>query len=169
MIVGAPGSGKSTLAQTLGARTGLPVYHMDREVHWLPGWVERRRDEKTQITLEIAARADWIFEGGHSVTYEARVARADTLIWLDLPVGVRYGRVVWRTLRTYGRSRPDLPDACPEHFDPEFYRFIWRTRNSGRAKIAEIVARAHPGLRVLHFRSGRAVRRWLRTVPGRNA
>ena len=82
MIVGQPGSGKSTLARKLGQRTGLPVVHIDT-IHWQPGWIERNRDEKTRLCLEVEARECWIFEGGHSATWENRMARADLLIWID--------------------------------------------------------------------------------------
>ncbi len=79
MIVGQPGSGKSTLARRLGERTGLPVVHIDT-IHWQPGWIERSPDEKTRLCLEVEARDRWIFEGGHSTTWENRVARADLQI-----------------------------------------------------------------------------------------
>ena len=78
MIVGGPGSGKSTLARKLGARTGLPVYHMDH-IHWMPGWVERPGHDKDRMTHEIHMKDVWIFEGGHSRTYQERFARADTV------------------------------------------------------------------------------------------
>lgn len=67
MIVGQPGSGKSTLARKLGQCTRLPVVHIDT-IHWQPGWVERTWDEKTRLCLEVEARDNWIFEGGHSAT-----------------------------------------------------------------------------------------------------
>ena len=94
MIVGQPGSGKSTFARQLGAATGLPVVHIDR-IHWQPGWVERSRDEKDRLTRAVHARETWIFEGGHSRTWPERLARADTLIWLDVPLPRR----LWRVLR----------------------------------------------------------------------
>ena len=123
MIVGGPGSGKSTLARELGRRTGLPVRHMDL-IHYRPGWVERPKDEKDRLTREVHAEDAWIFEGGHSRTYDERAARADTLVWLDLPVGLRLWRVVRRWWAWRGRTRPDLPPDCPEKLDPAFIRWI---------------------------------------------
>jgi adenylate kinase family enzyme len=97
MIVGGPGSGKSTLARLLGERTGLPVVHIDH-IHWQAGWIERDKEDKDRLTREVHARDAWIFEGGHSRTYDDRMARADTLIWLDMPVWLRLWRVLRRTV-----------------------------------------------------------------------
>ncbi|WP_197742768.1 DNA topology modulation protein FlaR [Lentilitoribacter sp. Alg239-R112] len=137
MIIGQPGSGKSTLAAKLGAVTSLPVYHIDREVHWLPNWVERDRADKTRLCCEISAKDEWIFEGGHSSTWEERLARADMLIWLDAPLWLRYWRVIKRTIKHHGKPRPDLPNGCPERFEWEFMHFIWRTRHKARARIQQ--------------------------------
>jgi adenylate kinase family enzyme len=163
MIVGAPGSGKSVLARELGARTRLPVHHIDR-IHWMPGWVERDRAEKTRLCHEVHARERWIFEGGHSVTWPERIARADTLIWLDIPVVLRQWRVIRRALRHYGETRPDLPEGCPERFDAgtlEFYRYIWRSRRPARARIRAIFADPPPHLTLHRLGSLRAMRRFL--------
>ncbi len=163
MIVGGPGSGKSTLARALGAATGLPVYHMDH-IHWQPGWVERTRAEKDRLTREVHARERWIFEGNHSSTYAERVSRADTLIWLDLPLGLRFYRVVWRSLRDLGQQRPDLPAGCPEQLSVEtlhFLQFIWRTRHSARAKVRAQIAEIGGGVTVVHLKSRSEVRNYL--------
>lgn len=130
MIVGQPGSGKSTLARQLGRKTGLPVVHIDH-IHWMSGWRERSREEKSRLCNEVEAGDCWIFEGGHSATWDNRLMRAELLIWLDIPVALGLWRVFWRTLRFHGRARPDLPEGCPEGFHHEtlpFWRFIWRTR-----------------------------------------
>jgi adenylate kinase family enzyme len=139
MIVGQPGSGKSTLAQTLGEHTGLPVIHIDK-IHWQAGWVERSKSEKTRLCREAEKEERWIFEGGHSITWVSRLSRADILIWLDRPVGLRLWRVLRRAFVGLGQTRPDMAEECPERLSslPEFIRYIWVSRNSGAAKIARL-------------------------------
>jgi adenylate kinase family enzyme len=143
MIVGQPGSGKSSLARSLGQITALPVIHIDR-IHWLPGWVERSRDEKTRLCLEAESGEQWIFEGGHSLTWPSRLARADLLIWLDRPALLRLWRVLTRAVTGLGRTRPDMADGCPERLRslPAFARYIWVGRSSQRAKIGRLAATA---------------------------
>ncbi len=162
MIIGQPGSGKSTLARALGERTGLPVVHIDT-IHYQPGWIERSKDEKTRLCHEVEVRSRWIFEGGHSATWRHRVGRADLLIWLDRPITVRLWRVVIRTLTQLGRTRPDLPDNCPEKLSnlPEFIAFIWSTRRTARAKMDELITSAPATCRAVHLRSDREIRTFL--------
>lgn len=137
MIVGQPGSGKSTLARELGSLLELPVVHIDH-IHWQAGWIERSGPEKDRLCLEVHARDSWIFEGGRSSTWPDRLNRADTLIWLDFPLTVRAWRIFVRTLRYHGRERPDMPVGCPERFDLEFTKWIWKTRNSGKERMEEL-------------------------------
>lgn len=167
MIVGQPGSGKSTLARALGTATGLPVVHIDK-IHWLPGWVERSREEKTRLCREAEAQERWVFEGGHSETWASRVARADMLVWLDRPLGVRLWRVIRRAAVGLGRTRPDMAEGCPERLRelPEFLRYIWDTRTSARANIARLAASAPPGCRVVHLRSDAAAADFVASFAG---
>ena len=144
MIIGGAGSGKSTLARALGKKLDLPVYHMDREVHWLPGWVERPQEEKTPLVEAIAAKEAWIFEGGHSSTYPQRLARADLLTWTDAPFALRLWRAIWRSVRQRGMTRPDLADGCPEQVAgiPEFLRFLVVHRRRIQQKLETTYAAA---------------------------
>lgn len=115
MIVGQPGSGKSTLARRLGQLTGIPVVHIDT-IHWQPRWVERSAAEKTRLCLEVEARDQWIFEGGHSTTWAHRVGRADLLVWIDRSTVLRFWRVLVRAVSAPGTdaARPSrgLPGAA---------------------------------------------------------
>lgn len=163
LIVGQPGSGKSTLAIALADKTGLPLYHMDH-IHFLPGWVPRDAEEKTAMTKEIHRKPAWILEGGHSATYGDRLAHADTVIWLDVGLALRFWRVTRRIFQYYGRNRPDMPPGCPEVVGAhtlEFYHFIWRTRKTSRARIARLLDAAPPGVDVHVLTSLSDVERFL--------
>ena len=154
MIVGQPGAGKSTLAARLGERTGLPVIHIDR-IHWKPGWVERSKAEKTRLCIEAEQLDRWVFEGGHSATWPSRLARADMLVWLDLPVGLRLWRVVRRAIVGLGKTRPDMAEGCPERLRslPEFISYIWTTRRSARDKLHRLILSARDECEVVHLQS----------------
>jgi adenylate kinase family enzyme len=152
----------------MGEQTGLPVYHID-QIHWKPGWVERPSIEKLPLIRQIHARDAWIFEGNNSSTFAERTARADTMIWLDLPVGLRLRRVIWRTIRDRGEIRPDMAPDCPEGFHSDtlaFWRYIWRTRHTARAKLASIAA--NPGhLTVHHLQNRSQVRQFIANLPSK--
>lgn len=165
MIVGQSGSGKSTLAREMHKRLGLPVIHIDT-IHWQPGWIERALDEKTRLCREAEAQDRWIFEGGHSATWNNRVARADLLIWIDRPSIVRFWRVLLRTLIQRGGPRPDLPEDCPEQLGNllRLFSYMWTTRKSARAKMKQIAATAPSTCRVVRLRSDRQTRLFLSNV-----
>ena len=167
MIVGGPGSGKTTLARAVGERTGLPVVHMDA-IHYGPGWAERSAAEKGALTREVHARERWVFEGGHSATYAERLARADTLVWLDVPLPVRLWRVLRRTWRHRGRSRPEMPEGCTERFGAqtlEFVGFILGTSRGARAKVHRLYAGAPAHVRTVRLRRRADVEAFLDGLP----
>ena len=151
MVFGGPGSGKSTLARALGDRLGLPVIHMDH-IHYTAGWTPRPHPEKVAMVRERVAGDRWIFEGGMSSTYEDRAARADMIVYLDIPLAQRLFRVIRRTARYRGRTRPDLPEGCPERFDPAFLRWIVSTARRNRRRDLAFVAAHAAKARVLRSR-----------------
>lgn len=160
MIIGSPGSGKSTLAVKLGEKTGLPVFHID-QIHHKPGWIERTQDERSALTLKVHAHEKWIFEGGHSTTYPQRVARADTCIWLDLPLGMRVWRIIIRTLKYYGKSRPEMPENCPERFNLDFAIWILTTWKKQKIEAQKLLDTAPAHMTTHHLRSLEDVSRFL--------
>jgi adenylate kinase family enzyme len=97
-VVGTSGSGKSTLARRLAAVLGLPYVEMDGLYHQ-PGWQPRPAAEFEQV---ITARADedsWVIDGNYSGVRPVVWARADTVVWLDLPKRTVMRQVTWRTVR----------------------------------------------------------------------
>ncbi|MBF9029420.1 AAA family ATPase [Rhodobacterales bacterium HKCCE3408] len=169
MIIGQPGSGKSTLARKLGKVTGLPVVHLD-QIHWKPGWEPRSPAEKLPLVRAAEAGESWIIEGNLASTWQSRLSRADTVVILDLPVALRAWRIFRRTLIGYGNSRPDLPDNCPERFEPEFWHYVWTTRNTYRQRLHGFARQACDRADTYLLRSPSEVRAFLRSVsPDRTA
>lgn len=134
VILGPPGSGKSTLARHLGARHGLPVFHLDR-AYWRPGWVEAEPASFRAEVERLAALPAWVIDGNYTDTITPRFARADTVIYLDMPAWCCTARVLRRTLSSLRRVRPHGPEGCPEQLTFEFLRYtatwnrIRRVRN----------------------------------------
>lgn len=134
VVVGPPGAGKSTFARHLAARTQLPLIHLD-QLLWQPGWIETSKAafDASQATAVSGDR--WIIDGTYVSSLPARIARADTIVWLDVDRLTTLHRVVWRTLAYYGRARPDMTPDCPERFDLEFLRYIWSFQTRVRPRL----------------------------------
>lgn len=139
LVIGSPGAGKSTLSHVIASRTGLPLHHLDR-MFWLPGWVERDRDEGRALLAEVLAQDRWIIDGNYGSTLPLRVARADTVVWLDYPTMLCLWRVVRRWWRWRGRARPDMTEGCPERLDAEFLWYVFRFRAAWRERNRHALA-----------------------------
>ncbi len=57
-------------------------------------------------------------------------------------------RVLLRTVKGYGRTRPDLPENCPERFDLEFLRYVWEFPRKQRPRIVTAIDQFGGHLRV---------------------
>lgn len=168
MITGGSGSGKSRLARHLGDRLGLPVLHLDA-AYWLPGWQARDKEEVGRELAGWIARPGWVIDGNYTSIpgLADRLARADTFIWLDLPLPLRYWRVTRRTFASLGRPRPDLAPGCPEGFGRgklELFAYMWRTRQSHRDMLAAAMAGLAPAVGQHHLTSHREVAQFLENI-----
>jgi len=132
MIIGGSGCGKSTTARRLAEITGLPVIHID-PMYYSAGWQLRGPAETNALALEAAAKETWIIDGNHNRSIPERLSRADTLIFLDISTPRRMWRILSRTLKHYGQSRPDMAKGCPERFEWEFTiwvaKYYWQRRD----------------------------------------
>ncbi len=139
LVIGSPGAGKSTLSHQLAGRTGLPLFHLDR-MHWLPGWVERDRDEGRAELAGVLAQERWIIDGNYGSVLPMRLERADTVVWLDYPTWLCLGRALKRWWQYRGVARPDMTEGCPERLNLEFLHYIAAFRSSWRARNAAALA-----------------------------
>jgi adenylate kinase family enzyme len=131
-VTGNAGAGKSTLANFLGKALALPVYSLDQIV-WQPDWRKTPKEQKRQRIDELIRSSDkWVIEGVSQIVMEA----ADTIVFLDVPRHVCLWRCLKRNIHFLFRSRPDLPDRCPELLIfPELIRIIWNFPTNVRPSI----------------------------------
>lgn len=160
LLIGSPGAGKSTLARALGARFNLPVTHLDR-LWWQPGWVELGHEKFRPLVEELVAAEKWVIDGNYSATWDLRMPRADTILWLDLPRRVCMWRVFRRSLTLYGKVRADLAPGCPERFDAEFFRYVWTFKAAHEEKTMDALRRHGRHARIIRLRSDEGIRNFI--------
>jgi adenylate kinase family enzyme len=165
-VVGTSGSGKTTFASQLAARLGVPRIELDA-LNWGPNWtpaeVETFRD---RVRLATAADA-WVCDGNYSAVRPIVLERADTVVWLDLPLRTCLWRVIRRTARRR-RSREDLwGSGNRESWRKQLGRdsLIWWVLTTHRRRRREYEERfADPAMahvRIHRFRSQAEAEAWL--------
>ncbi len=138
-ILGRCGSGKSTLARRVGQTLDVPATHLDA-LWWRPGWVESDLASFRAAVAKVSAQQRWVIDGNYSRTFDLRLRRADTVVFLDPPRWLCLWRVLWRTASGFGRTRPDVAEGCPERFDPKFFLYVWRWDRDVRPRLWAAVA-----------------------------
>ncbi len=166
MVVGNAGAGKSTFARRLGDTLALPVIHLDSHF-WRPGWQIPEPTAWRQQLAALAASPAWIMDGNYINTLDIRMPRADTLVWLDHPRGICLPRVLVRTIRGYGRTRPDLAEGCPDRFDIAFLRYVWTFPVKQHPRIEAGIERSGAHLRVIRVGGDRDAEDLLASVDRR--
>jgi adenylate kinase family enzyme len=163
-VVGSSGSGKTTVAARLAVRLGIPHVELDAIYHQ-PGWVPLEPEAFRTCVAHVVAGDAWIVDGNYSVVRDLVWARADTIVWLDLP----RREVMWQiTTRSIGRvvRRTDLWNGNRERWrnlltwdpDESAIRHSWQNhrKNHDRYEAARRDPR-HEHLRFIQLRSRREV------------
>lgn len=132
IIMGPPGSGKSTLARRIVALHGLPVFHLDH-AYWRPGWSPAPPEEFLAEVERVAALPAWVMDGNYGVALAPRLARADTVVFLDLPPRVYLPRLLRRALVGALVGRTQAP-GCRERLNAAFLRYALAWRRERRER-----------------------------------
>ena len=170
-IQGISGSGKTTLGAALAARLGVPHLETDGLVHG-PGWAETPDDVLRAAMADFMQSDGWVIDSDYRRKLGTLVLeRADTVVWLDLPLRVCLRRLWGRTIPRI-RHRQPLWNDNRESWRAAFWGwdslFVYAIRKhiGHRRRFTTLLAQpelAH--LRVVRLRSPAEVERWLQTMP----
>ncbi len=162
MIIGCGGAGKSTLARQLGQRLELPVVHLDK-LWWKPGWVEAPQEEFDALLASELEKPRWIMDGNFNRTMPQRVAKCDTIIYMDFSRRACLCGVAKRILTSYGKVRPDMAEGCPERLDVEFLKWIWNYNKNKRESNYRLL-NENPQVETVVLKNRRMVKRFLQSL-----
>ncbi len=174
VIVGNSGSGKTTLADQVAAQLRVPHVELDAH-HHRAGWTPTPPEEFAAAVRQALDTADvasggWVVCGNYRQVRTQIWARADTIVWLDLPRPV----VMWRvTRRSFGRvarrtelwngNREVVGNLLALH-DPErsVVRWAWDGVERYREMyVPEMSSTTWAGVRWYRLRSPGEVATWL--------
>src|SRR4051794_32877504 len=150
-VVGCGGAGKTYVGTRLASKYALPLIDAD-EIVYRDGALQ----PEAEWQAELNARADedaWVIDAMKLSILEHRVARADTVVFLDLPRRSCYLGLLQRR-----KWRRDI-------VNPQFLGWIWTFRRDARPRILAILDRHGATTDVVILTSRRAVRRYLEAEP----
>jgi adenylate kinase family enzyme len=116
-----------------------------------------------ELQEDLASRDSWIIDGGRA-DLDVRLARADTVIFLDLPRRT----CMWRIVRRTGQPRADYPPDVKESWRWMWVllRWVWTYPKDKRPGMLLNVEEYAPQAILIHCQSKADVRRLLETVWG---
>ena len=153
-IVGNGGSGKTWLSLRLADALHVPAVHLDLYRYDASGNVRPRPVFRREVNDSLVRSADWVADGNYLGAIDDRLALADVVIHLDLPVLVCLAGVLGRRLRHRGRRAED--PAHVDRFDLGFVYYILTFRRQMRPRL--LAALGDSTVQVLHVRTRRQAR-----------
>lgn len=170
-VVGNSGAGKSTLARALAGLLGADFLELD-SVNHQADWVPLATEEFRSRVAAAVAGERWVIDGNYSKVRDLVWARADTVVWMDLPRRTVTRRVIWRSVRRMA-LRTELWNGNRERWrylfsldkEESVLLWAWQTHAATRAKFEAAMADPRNGhLRFVRLDSPAAMRRFLRSV-----
>lgn len=164
-ILGLPGSGKSTLARAIAEQKKIPYIHIDQ--FWLEAGgghnskstpdPERAHAHVREKVLEAIQEEAWVSDGVYSKVQPDIAKRADTLIFLDMPL---WRRLLNHAERTFMRS--NAHQGMTFLNDLSFFREMIGRDSVRDAKLKKILEEYRE--KVLVLRSRKEINQYLRDL-----
>ncbi len=170
-VMGSSGSGKTTFSRALATKLGAAYLELDA-LHWGPNWTQADEAAFRAGVDRGTSGERWVADGNYARSRDIVLGRADTVVWLDLPLRVCLTRILRRTARR-ARTQEELWSGNREAWRRHFTResLVWwliTTYREKRRRYEELFFRPDPEfphLLVHRFRSSADAERWLGSLP----
>jgi adenylate kinase family enzyme len=138
-IIGCPGSGKTTFSRELSQSTGLPLIHLDFIYHDQIFAYQTDKDSWRARVVSETEKRQWIIDGNYKSTFDIRLPKSDTIIFLDYPTYVSIWRAVKRRVHFHKKVREDMPPTWKERLSWDFFVFILKFNYSIAPRMRELL------------------------------
>ncbi len=164
-IFGNAGGGKSTLASQLARETGLPLVSLDK-MKYQVGGKEIPHEEYLQAHSELITQNCWIIDGfGCVPSAWQRFSRADTLVYIDLPILQHGYWVTKRMLKGFFVNPEGWPENSPIiRSSINSYKALWLCHRRLTPKYRDLVFQAKSTQSVFHLKSSSDIENFIRTI-----
>lgn len=159
-IIGCGGSGKTVLARRLADRLGLTVTNLDA-LYYDDSWNPTLMDRFAAVQRDLVAADRWIIEGNYASTLPTRLARADTVIFLDLPARTCLWGIAQRRWRYRGGQHAN---GVYDRINWSFITYVIGYRRSMRPRVAGLLAEHGQHARYIRLTSRRHANRFLHHI-----
>lgn len=168
-IIGQPASGKSMLAEKISQKLNIPYLHLDR-IYFEEGGHEalKKKDgaarnvyrERLKKSVEkFIAQDSWVSDGWYKRVQPAIAARADVILYLDIPL--------WRRLLSHAKRAASSGRHAELTVVDEF-TFVWTMIERMFTHEPKIRAfMKEQGSKVLTLRSYTEIDKYLENLGGR--
>ena len=164
-VFGNAGGGKSTLARRLAELTGLPLHPLDK-IQYRAGGVEVPHEEYLKAHADLLNQNEWIIDGFGSVASAwERFSKADTLVYIDLPLVTHHWWVTKRLVLGLFVTPEGWPKNSPIWSSTmASYRVLWLCHREMTPRYRQLVIDASASKRVHHVKSPAEMKAFLDAI-----
>jgi len=169
-VFGNAGGGKSTLAKRLADLTRLPLYALD-SIQWKAGGVAVPHEDYLRAHADLLRQDEWIIDGfGCAASAWERFSRADTLLYVDLPLVTHYWWVTKRLIKGLWTDPEGWPENSPMWSSTMgSYRVIPLCHREMTPRYRQLAADTAGSKRVHHLRSPAEMTAFLKAIEREHA
>ncbi len=164
-VFGNAGGGKSTLSRKLSEITNLPLYVLDK-IQYKAGGIPVPYEEYRHTHKEILSKDEWVIDGfGCLETVWLRLEKADTLVYIDLPLPVHFWWVTKRLVTGFFVPPKGWPENSPLwKSSMKSYNGLLLCHKRLTPKYRDYVLEAEKSKKVYHLKSVKEIKDFYQSI-----